>query len=245
MIKSEVMKKIACLTWALALVLGSGCQTVDPVPLAKGDAVAASRADAAVPRDAGLTNDSRDGAMPERELAMVRLRPGLVINFSLLVSGQEEFGEKSKRISDAGMLVLPLLGTVTVKDATLEQLGEQLTELYRKYYVNPQVILDFVRDTSPDGVSPWGYVTVLGRVKSPGRISLPATRDLTVSGAIQKAGGFNSSARGDAILVTRRAADGTQVTREVNLLAVGTGRQVTDDMMLQAEDVVFVPEARF
>ena len=207
----------------LGVILCLGCQTTAPAPVVEHDVE----------------------EMPIGEPAVVRLRPGLVINFSLLVAGQEEFEEKSKRVSDAGTVVLPLLGAVAVKDITLEQLGEQLTERYRKYYVNPQVIVDFVRDGGPDGISPWGYITVLGRVKNPGRISLPATRDLTVSGAIQKAGGFSSSARGEAILVTRRSAEGSLVSREVNLLAVGTGSMVDEDMMLQAEDVVYVPEARF
>ena len=86
---------------------------------------------------------------------------------------------------------------------------------------------------------------MLGRVKTPGRVGIPATRDLTVSGAIQKAGGFQTSARTESILVTRRGSNGEATTYTISLNAVGAGGKVDDDLPLQSEDVVFVPEARF
>jgi protein involved in polysaccharide export with SLBB domain len=86
---------------------------------------------------------------------------------------------------------------------------------------------------------------VLGRVKEPGRVAIPATRDLTVSGAIQQAGGFAPSAKDSAILVTRSLPDGKTESRTINLKAVGTAGRLEDDIILQAEDVVFVPEAMF
>ena len=176
---------------------------------------------------------------------VVRLRPGLVINFTLLLGGKKEFTETSMRVTEEGMIALPLLGLRCVKDQTLSQLRDQLTDAYGRFYVNPQVVVEFDRDEGPDAISPWGYVTVLGRVRNPGRISLPATRDMTVSGAIQKAGGFGSSANVDGILVTRRCGADRTETRIVSLHAVGDGTKVDDDLMLQSEDVVYVPEARF
>jgi polysaccharide export outer membrane protein len=116
---------------------------------------------------------------------------------------------------------------------------------YKDYFVNPQVIVDFVRDENKEGISPWGYVTVLGRVKKPGRIAIPATRDLTVSGAIQQAGGLDTSAQLGAIHVTRRAPNGKTVTKDVNLNAIGVGGRVEDDIVLESDDVVYVPESTF
>ena len=215
-----------CLVGLGLLLLGAGCRTAVPVPAVQPPVQVVSPA---------VTQD----------VAVVKIRPGLVISFSLLLAGKEEFATTAKRVSDAGTVDLPLLGTVSAQDLTLDQFSAQLAGRYRTYFVNPQVMVDFVRDTGTEGISPWGYVTVLGRVKNPGRISLPATRDLTVSGAIQKAGGLNTSARSEAILITRRKPGGDPETREVNLQAVGSGLRVGDDLVLQAEDVVFVPEARF
>jgi len=175
----------------------------------------------------------------------VKLRPGLVISLVVLVAGEKEIDEPAKRISESGTVVLPLLGEMDVLDQSLDDFRRRLTARYMRYYVSPEVIVDFVRDTSRDGISPWGFVTVLGRVKTPGRVAIPPTQDLTVSGAIQQAGGFATSARDSAILVTRSLPTGRTETRTVNLKAVGTAGRLEDDIILQADDVVFVPEAMF
>ena len=176
---------------------------------------------------------------------VVKLRPGLVVNMTVLVAGKKEIDEPGKRVSDGGTIILPLLGELDVSDTSLEELQAKLTERYRKYFVQPQVILDFARDIAEEGVSPWGFVTVLGRVEKPGRIALPATRDMTVSGAIQKAGGFATSAKDNGILVTRLLPNGKTEARTINMRAVGTAGRLQEDIILEANDVVFVPEAMF
>lgn len=230
----DVRGVMVAIAWVVLAAALAGCAS----PAARARAAAAPPV---APPPAPAVETAQPPARPE----VARIRPGLVISFSLLVGGKVEFGEVTKRISDAGTLVLPLLGTVRVQDVTLEELGNQLVDRYSRYYVNPQVIVDFVRDSTGEGLSPWGHVTVLGRVKTPGRVSIPATRDLTVSGAIQKAGGFHTSARSEAILVTRRNARGETTSREINLHEVGAGGRVSDDLVLEADDVVYVPEARF
>lgn len=178
-------------------------------------------------------------------MEVVKLRPGLMISMVVLVSGQKEIDEPAKRISEGGTIVLPLLGEMSVVDLSLEELQAKLTDRYRKYFMKPQVMLDFARDTGIDGVSPWGFVTVLGRVKTPGRVPMPATRDMTVSSAIQKAGGFAPSAKESAILVTRALSNGGTESRTINLKAVGTAGKLDEDIILDPNDVVFVPEAMF
>jgi polysaccharide export outer membrane protein len=175
----------------------------------------------------------------------VKLKPGLMISMSVLVAGKKELDEPAKRISEGGTIVLPLLGELDIADKNLEELQDDLTKAYRKYFVDPQVILDFARDAGTEGSSPWGFVTVLGRVKTPGRVPVPATRDMTVSSAIQKAGGFATSAKDSAILVTRLLANGQTESRTINLRAVGTSGRLEDDIVLEANDVVYVPEAMF
>ena len=195
---------------------------------------------------AGCKNPAPFGGVEVGKSAEVaKLRPGLMISMSVLVAGKKEIDEPFKRVSDAGALVLPLLGEMVVADMSLDELQAQLTRRYESYFINPQVILDFVRNTSEEGVSPWGFVTVLGRVERPGRIAIPATRDMTVSGAIQKAGGFSSSAKMNAILVTRSSPDGKTESRTISLYAVGVAGRLEEDILVEANDVVFVPEAMF
>lgn len=181
----------------------------------------------------------------DKSQAAVKLRSGLVLNIVVLVAGEKEIDEPAKRISENGTIILPLLGEIKIADWNLDDLRDKLTKRYQAYYIRPQVMVDFARDTKLEGISPWGFVTVLGRVKEPGRIVIPATRDLTVSGAIQQAGGFATSAKDNAILVTRVLPGGKTESRTINLKAVGTGRRLDDDIVLEADDVVFVPEAIF
>ena len=106
-----------------------------------------------------------------------QLRPGLVININVLVAGKKEIDSMGKRVTDKGTIGVPLLGTVGVNGLTLDDLSAKLTTAYAEYFMNPQVIVEFVRDDNREGLSPWGSVTVLGRVKKPGKIIIPATRD--------------------------------------------------------------------
>ena len=175
----------------------------------------------------------------------VRLRPGLIVNVSVLVGGKSEIEAKNKRINDNGTLAMPLLGNLVITNQTLDELSVMLEKRYREYLVNPQILVEFVRDDGKEGFSPWGNVTVLGRVKRPGRISLPATRDLTVSGAIQQAGGFDTSAKESAIRITRRLPNGQMKVVEVDLHSVGAKGLVEKDLLLEPDDVVFVPEMMF
>jgi len=179
------------------------------------------------------------------EMEAVKLRPGLMLKLSVLVAGKEEINEPAKQVSDAGTIVLPLLGKLTVAGMTLDELRVRLTGRYKKYFIDPEVSLDFVRDTTGEGISPWGFVTVLGRVREPGQIAIPATRDMTVSGAIQQAGGLGASAKVGGILVTRTMPDGKTVTRSINLYAAGAAGRLEEDIVLEANDVVFVPESMF
>lgn len=243
------MSTILPLKWllmvSLVTVCAIGCRTTDkPQPLhapSKGfskhkapvgvsNAPAKERVPAPIPAPAPASVNA------------ARLRPGLVITVTVLVSGKKEIESTGKRVTDKETIAMPLLGTVGVKDLTLDELGALLTSAYREYFINPQVIVEFVRDDNKEGLSPWGSVTVLGRVKKPGKISIPATRDLTVSAAIQQAGGFDTSAKETAIRVTHRLADGTMKIREVDLHSVGAQGIMKDDLLLEQDDVVFVPE---
>ena len=181
---------------------------------------------------------------PQNMAQGVRLRPGFIFNLTVLVGGKKEFEERAKRVTDEGTVNLPLVGTVAVQGLTQDQLQTVLAEQYGSYLVNPQISIDLVQDEAVDSSSPWGSVTVLGRVKKPGRVAIPATRDLTVSMAVQQAGGFDTSAKDTAIRITR-SAGGKAGSREVNLRAVGAQGKVSEDIVLKSGDVVFVPELMF
>ncbi len=169
------------------------------------------------------------------------VRPGLSLSVTVMVAGREEISGSSRQVAEEGTLDLPLIGKVTVAGLRRIEVEALLTERYRTYLVEPQVVIEFAQP-SGSKISPWGYVTVLGRIRDPGKIPIPATDDLTVSAAIQQAGGLITSARDSSIRVTRQKEDGTVRRMEVDLKAYAKGR-LDEDIVLRAGDVVFVPES--
>jgi protein involved in polysaccharide export with SLBB domain len=177
--------------------------------------------------------------------ANVVLRPGLVLRIDVYVLGKREIEEPLRRIGENGEVTLPLLGVVKVTEYDMDGMANELHRRYSQYFVNPQVVVEFVTDQNIGGGMPWGYVTVLGRVKKSGRVSIPATRDLTVSAAIQGAGGLDTSAKDTAIRLTRIGDDGKTQSQEVNLRAVGARGELAGDLVLRSGDVIYVPELVF
>jgi len=176
---------------------------------------------------------------------IAQVGPGFVVRVSVTVAGTTEIEGLTKRVSASGQIRLPLVGNVYVSGLTLDELSRRLTDLYSEYLIDPQVDIEFAKDENSDQVSPWGYVTVLGRVKNPGRVNIPPTRDLTVSGAIQLAGGFDTSARDSAVRLTRQDSNGKVVKFSVNLKKVGEQGDIEEDLHLLPGDVVYVPEMIF
>ncbi len=197
----------------------------------------------AMPPTSAAVRPPNPAPAPPADQALIR--PGLMVNVTVIVGGKKQIEEAGRRVSENSTLTLPLLGSLSVGNETLDSLTGRLTAGYQEYFVNPQVLVEFVRDEMPEGISPWGHVTVMGRVKRPGRVNIPPTRDLTVSLAIQQAGGFDTSAKDTAILVTRRDPDGRTTTRQINLRAVGVRGQVENDIVLKPDDVVYIPELVF
>ena len=173
------------------------------------------------------------------------LRPGLQVRISVLVSGKREIDAVLSRVTDSQQLDLPLIGSVPVQNMTLGELTEALQARYEEYFVKPQILADFAMDDSPDSISPWGSVVVLGRVRTPGRVNIPPTQDLTVSAAIQKVGGLDTSAKSSAIRVTRRKPDGGVEVFTVDFSSIGRRGKAESDLLLKPGDLIFVPESIF
>jgi len=174
-----------------------------------------------------------------------RLTPGVRVNVAVTVVGKREISEVGLSVSDAGELQLPLLNDVPVRDMTLLDVETRLVTLYSRFFRDPQVVVTFTQVGSDVGVSPWGYATVMGRVMKPGRIAFSADRNLTLSAAIAQAGGLATSARDRAVQISRKASDGTVITRTVNLRAIVASGKMEEDIALQPDDIIFVPEGLF
>jgi len=123
---------------------------------------------------------------------------------------------------------------------TLDALKKKLVKAYEVYYKNPKITVTFP-PYDGRGVSPWGTVTVLGEVGTPGPVNMPPTMDMTVTKVLQAAGGLKPYADRTSIRITRCDKDGNQTRYKVDLEEIGKEGRPDKDMVLRAGDVVWVP----
>jgi protein involved in polysaccharide export with SLBB domain len=201
----------------------------------KADKPGPAKTDPAVAATEPTTEEERDRSP--------LLRPGQMIRTTVFVAGKREIDAEVKRVSDNSVLDMPFIGNVSVSGQTLADLNATLQNRYKEFFINPQVVAEFLLEDNEDAVSPWGSVTVLGRVMTEGRVNIPPTQDLTLSAAIQQAGGFNTSAKTSAILITRRNADGKTERITVDFKSLGKRGDPENDVILKPGDRIFVPES--
>ena len=109
------------------------------------------------------------------------LKPNDVI---LVKVYQEDDLETRAAIDRDGLITLPLLGTVEVRNRTPEQATALIRELYAKdYLVNPRVSLTILEHAKL-------RFTVMGQVQRPGAFEFPADEHLNLLQGIAMAGGY-------------------------------------------------------
>jgi protein involved in polysaccharide export with SLBB domain len=243
---SGCLRRLRRIAWLAPAMVGLyGCALPDPaLPVERSRPYAARPAPRATPGVAPAPAPPAP-ATPKTSAAEPDLQPGVAVRVTVLVDGKPEIEVDSRYVSDTGDIDLPMIKKVHVAGLTLNQVAAYLSQEYRYYFLDPEVVVAFAHAGGEGAVSPWGYVTVMGRVNKPGSIAIPASRDLTVSKAILQAGGLAPSARDRAVRVTRRLPDGRQRILPVDLRAFVEGGKTSEDIVLQDGDVVFVPETLF
>jgi len=180
-------------------------------------------------------------AFPAVRAEEPRIRPGLAVRIIISAAGKTD--AQDIVISPVGEVTLPLVGTIKCAGLTVQELQEKIKTACNTYYLNPQVTVQFL--FGPDMQSPWGTVQVQGQVNHAGPVNIPQTRDLTVTRALQLAGGVTVLGNQAKVQITRKLPDGKGTrTKSVNLEQIGKGK-TEDDILLQADDGIFVPEIRW
>jgi len=144
------------------------------------------------------------------------------------------------RVSQQGMIVVPLAGELSVKGKTVADIQSELAKLYSKYIRNPQI-----------GVMVTEYrqrVSVMGAVQKPGVFELTGPK--TVMDMLALAGGVTDRA-GNQVHVYRQDDKGNRQSMVIDLLvlanntgAITEGKNVQAvNMPMQAGDVVNVPQS--
>jgi polysaccharide biosynthesis/export protein len=139
------------------------------------------------------------------------------------------------RVSEAGTLSYPLIGSVPVGGLTLPAAEKKISELLKEggFVLNPQVNI-----LVPTALA--GLVSVLGEVKTPGRYALEAAGG-HLSGMLAVAGGIAPTGS-DTVIVTG-IRGGKPFRREIDIVAMSLGSNAGDDILLSGGDTLFVNRA--
>lgn len=219
---------------ALVALLTAGC-TVTPqsqfsslASAAPGPASALASVEASpnpVPSDQKISDSSTDYRIGSEDL----------LEITIFNVPETEKGTTPRvlqeRVSQRGVIALPLVGAVAVAGLTVLAFEQELQERYGKYIFQPQVGV-MVKEYHSQKIS------VIGEVQKPGVFELPGPR--TLIDLLAMAGGPNSVKAGQQVRLHRNGPEG----RRSYTIDLAT---LTDDaqslILVEDGDVIQVPEA--
>lgn len=213
---------IACFT--AAILIAGGCRSPQP-------AVASHEGSDEARETAALDAATREAAAPRSDYAM---SPGDLVN--IVVYENAEMSRKV-RVNANGLVFLPFAGKIKVGGKTPGEAQELIAKKLSTYVVNPQVSV-FIEEYGNK------RFFVMGEVQKPGSYPIPTESRITVLEAISEAGGFTSVAAQDRARVLR-TVNGESVKYTIDVRSITREGQKDKDMVLEPNDVVYVPQSFF
>jgi polysaccharide export outer membrane protein len=225
--------------FAAAAFLASGCMLPHPAdpPSADASAPAVAVSSATVsPAAEAKEAAAISAAMQQMAHSKTDYRLAAADLISITVYQDKDLDRKV-RINTDGTVSLPLIGSVHIGGMTLLDAQASIETKFSQYLVNPQVSL-FIEE--------YGNKTifVMGEVTKPGSYPIPTESRMTVLEAISTAGGFTPIAAQERTRVLRYV-NGANVTYNVNTKDITQQGQKDKDMVLEPNDIVYVPQSFF
>ena len=145
-----------------------------------------------------------------------------------------ELNELGVTVRPDGRISLQLANDVLVAGLTPAELTDLLKSRYAKDIDKPELTV-ILRTFSSQRVFVDGEVYKAGL--------FPLTQSMTVMQSISQAGGLKDSARPDEVIIIRRGAGPLPITMVVNLDQALDNTDMSQDLLLKANDIVFVPKS--
>ncbi len=160
------------------------------------------------------------------------LTPGDVIKISVFKNPDLTL---DARVSEAGTIGFPLIGSVTVSNLTLPAAEKKISSLLKDggFVVNPQVNILLT-------LAVGNQVAVLGQVNRPGLYPIQGA-GATLTGALAQAGGISATGSDTVIVTGTRGAK--PFRREIDVVAMSLSGNTADDIELRGGDTLFVNRA--
>ncbi|WP_017294864.1 SLBB domain-containing protein [Geminocystis herdmanii] len=161
------------------------------------------------------------------------LGAGDIINIS--VYGLADQGGEVKVLND-GTISLPLIGTFTITNKTIQEVHQLLTREYSKYIKRPVVTVTLL------GQRPL-RLAIAGEVNTPGKYTLrmEERKNPKVTDLLEKAGGLTVSANVRQIQLRRQETDGERIYT-LNFWQLLQQGDLKQDVDLQDGDVIIIPK---
>jgi polysaccharide export outer membrane protein len=139
------------------------------------------------------------------------------------------------RVSEAGTIGYPLIGSVPVSGITLPAAEHKIAQMLKDggFVLNPQVNILLTQALG-------NLVSVIGEVNTPGRYSVEAAGG-HISGMLAAAGGISATG-GDYMIVTG-SRGGKPFRREIDIVKIFLSGNSADDIELFGGDAIFVTRA--
>ncbi len=163
-----------------------------------------------------------------------KIQPGDLIEITVF---KENDMLRSARISGNGTITFPLAGNLKLADLSVPEAEALLAEKLSEFLIKPQVTV-LIKEYSNK------QIYVLGEVKKPGAIQIPAERRLTVLEAIILSGGFTDLAAQDRTKVLRGTGNSSQ-NIPVEISRITKQGDKSADIFLEPNDTVYVPQSFF
>ncbi len=161
-----------------------------------------------------------------------RLGPGDIVSISVFKNPDLSV---SARVSEAGTICYPLIGSVPVSGLTLQAAEKKIADMLKEggFVLNPQVnVLLTLAEAN--------LVSVLGEVNKPGRYPTDGAGG-HLSGMLATAGGIVSATGSDIVVVTGTRG-GQPYRSEIDVTKMAQGGSALD-IELRGGDTVFVGRA--
>ena len=141
--------------------------------------------------------------------------------------------DQTLTVQPDGYVLLKDAGMVQAEGLDLNEFRAAVEKAYQGYLHDPEpavALKDFERP----------YYIVGGEVGKPGKYELRS--EVTVSEAVQIAGGLTSQSKHSQVILFRRVNDQLVETRVLNLKQMLKQRRLKEDARLEPGDMIFVPQ---
>lgn len=151
---------------------------------------------------------------------------------SVNVWKEPDVTQRSVPVRSDGKISLPLVGEIQAAGQTPVKLEQDIAGKLQNFISDPEVSVMVLQSNSQK-------FNILGQVAKPGTYTI--ANSPTVLDAIAQAGGFRDFAKQKAIYILRQGPDGKELRLPFNYKEVIKGRNLAQNVKIQARDTIVVP----